>query len=52
MTRNQTEQKKETRTDQTPLDETELSKVNGGLRIGGVDGESTDDGHKDWIDLK
>ena len=49
MTRNQTKQKQEARGSQTPLNETELSRVNGGLRIGDVKGESTDDSHKDWI---
>ncbi|HVS13842.1 MAG TPA: hypothetical protein VMV46_07960 [Thermoanaerobaculia bacterium] len=36
---------------QTELTQTEIEKVVGGLRLGGVKGESTDDKHKSEIDI-
>jgi len=33
------------------LSPSELDKISGGLNIDGIKGESTDDKHKDWIEI-
>jgi Type VI secretion system effector, Hcp len=37
--------------DKIELTEADLSRVSGGIKLGDIKGESTDDKHKDWIEV-